>query len=151
PIEGSLRQQAKAAGVMPSVVFPGFTNRPWEALCALDVFIMPSLNEGLPLALLEAMASGCCPIAMGVGGVPEVITRNDLGWLIDAGDCEKFYQAMEGAARSDPEALLGMGQRAREYVLSHFTAEALFAQHADLIEKSFQPGNGVAGWARSAH
>ncbi|HWP59912.1 MAG TPA: glycosyltransferase family 4 protein [Candidatus Acidoferrales bacterium] len=150
PIEQELERQAQAAGLDGRVLFPGFTERPWEAYPALDVFIMPSTNEGLPLALLEAMASGCCPIAMGVGGVPEVLTRPDVGWLVDPGDREGFYRAMESAARADPEGLRGMGERARGHVLSRFTARALFAKHADLIEGEFRRGTALVSASGNA-
>ena len=111
-----------------------FSDRPWEIYPAFDVFLMPSRNEGLPLALLEAMASGCCPIAMGVGGIPEVIADKSLGWLIPSGDCQGFAQAMVEAASSKPEDLQRIGTKARERVVTSFNAKSQFPEIVQFIK-----------------
>ena len=64
---------------------------------------MPSLNEGLPLALVEAMSCGCCPVATAVGGVPELVNIPELGWLVPQGDAAAFTAAMIDAASRTPE------------------------------------------------
>lgn len=138
PLEDMLKRQADQAGIGDRVLFPGFTHRPWEAYSAFDVFLMPSLNEGLPLALLEAMASECSPIAMGVGGVPEVVTHPNLGWLVRPGDRDGFLKAMETAAQSGAVALNEIGQRGRQHVLSHFKSQDQFLKHVTLIENEFE-------------
>jgi colanic acid/amylovoran biosynthesis glycosyltransferase len=104
-------------------MYPGF-----------DVFLMPSLLEGLPHALLEAMASGVPPIASRVGGIPEVITNANTGWLIPEGDRDGFLSAMAGAVACPAERLAQMGRRARARVLSNFDSDVLLGRLADLIE-----------------
>jgi len=94
---------------------------------------MPSQNEGLPLALVEAMASGCCPIATAVGGIPEVLTSPELGWLIGANDPRALTAAMADAASRGRDQLAVMGQRGREHVLTHFNAGLQFAMLGDII------------------
>ncbi len=132
--EQDFRVQATEAGVGHLVVFPGFTDRPWEVYPAFDVFIMPSLNEGLPLALLEAMASGCPPIAMEVGGVPEVVSDPSFGWVVPAASGKSFFAAMEAVVFQSAAELSAMGLKARQHVLSHFRAEEQFLKHAMLLE-----------------
>lgn len=134
PLSDNLKRMTNEAGLQDRVLFPGFTDRPWEAYPVLDVFVMPSLNEGLPLALLEAMACGCCPIGMGVAGVPEVITDPTVGWLIEPGDRVGFFEAMRAAAMMSPDELREMGQRAKEHVISRFDSRAQFSAHVNLIE-----------------
>jgi glycosyltransferase involved in cell wall biosynthesis len=124
----------KENGLEDSVKFPGSTERPWEIYPGFDVFLMPSLLEGLPHALLEAMASGCPPIATAVGGVPEIITSQDMGWLVDEGDSGGFLSAMRQAAECSTDELVEMGRRAREKVVSDFDGKLLLARLADLIE-----------------
>jgi len=115
-------------------IFSPFCDRPWEPLSALDVFVMPSLNEGLPLTLLEAMACGCCPVATAVGGIPEVVSSSELGWLVPAGNVDAFAAAMIDAASRTSEQRAAMGERAREHVLTNFNASVQFNILADIIE-----------------
>lgn len=115
-----------------------FTDRPWEIYPSLDVFLMPSRNEGLPLALLEAMASGCCPIAMGVGGIPEVLVDRSVGWLVSPGDFSGFALAMIEAARSTPEDLQRIGKSAREHVVASFNAKSQYPKMVQFINDQLQ-------------
>lgn len=88
--DGGLRQdlehQAQILGIADRTLFTGAVNdvRPW--LTAFDVFLLPSRSEGLPGALMEAMAMGCPVIATNVGGVSEVVA--EAGILVEAGDVE---------------------------------------------------------------
>ena len=120
PERATLEQLVVAKGLSGRVRFPGFSDRPWEAFCGLDVFVMPSRVEGLPLALVEAMACGCCPIAMGVSGIPEVIRDPSLGWCVTPGDSEAFLRAMECAETATHEDLSYMACRTRDHVLQNF-------------------------------
>lgn len=58
----------------------------WQALAASDVFLLPSLYEGLPVALLEAMAAGCVPVASEIGSVREVVREGVNGFLVEPGN-----------------------------------------------------------------
>lgn len=146
PEKESLARAARAAGVAERVVFAGFCARPWEAYAGLDVFLLPSRDEALPLALLEAMACGCCPIAMGVGGVREALSDPAAGWLIPAGDRGRFVEAMDAAAGLVTERRAAMGRAAREHVAERFDAGRQYAALADLIEQD----GGAARRAESA-
>jgi glycosyltransferase involved in cell wall biosynthesis len=130
----SLQKAARASGFGDRILFPGFTNRPWEAYCGLDVFLLPSREEALPLSLLEAMACGCRPVAMGVGGVPEVLDGAGAGWLVPPGDLDGFLAGMDEATALDPEQQRERGQAARARVASHFNAAVQFEALAQIIE-----------------
>jgi glycosyltransferase involved in cell wall biosynthesis len=151
PDRDELRQQAAGLGVASQVLFPGFVERPWELYPAIDLFVMPSLNEGLPLALLEAMACGCCPIAMATAGIPEVITNPRLGWLVPSGDAEQFFRAMADAAQTDDGQRQATRTRARSCIVERFDARTQFAALADLVEGSpAARANGAHFQARAA-
>jgi glycosyltransferase involved in cell wall biosynthesis len=134
PSRQELVQLVKDNRLQDWVKFPGPTERPWEIYPAFDVFIMPSLLEGLPHALLEAMASECPPIASEVGGIPEIITNPNMGWLIPKGGRDGFLAAMAEAIRCPAQRLSEMGERARERVMSHFDSDVLLDRLANLIE-----------------
>lgn len=138
PMLSTLELMAYEAGVEDRIIFAGFCERPWEVYSAFDVFLMPSRNEGLPLALLEAMASNCCPIAMGVGGIPEVIENNGLGWLVKPGDENGFLTAMRRVVQSSSARLAEIGREARKHVVTHFNAGVQFTVLAEFIEKTGQ-------------
>jgi len=90
--DGALRAEldveAQRLGIAERVVFAGAVEdvRPW--LAAFDLFVLPSRSEGLPGALMEAMAMGCPVIASDVGGVSEVV--GDAGVLVEPGDVAEF-------------------------------------------------------------
>jgi glycosyltransferase involved in cell wall biosynthesis len=74
-----------------------------ELLCAFDVFALSSRFEGLPIAMLEAMAAHVPPVATRVGGIPEVVTDGRDGLLVEPGDPESLAAA---AARLLDDSLL---------------------------------------------
>jgi colanic acid/amylovoran biosynthesis glycosyltransferase len=106
-----------------------------------DVFCLPSLSEGLPVVLLEAMAMELPIVATRVAGVPELIAHGENGLLVDPGDHEALIAALEDLA-SNAARRAEMGREGRKTVLSGFLLErsasqlrALFAapeEHADL-------------------
>jgi len=136
PARSTLDALARSAGVADRVIFAGPTTAPQEIYAALDVFVMPSRSEGLPLALLEAMACGCAPIAMAVGGIPEVIGSPEIGWLVGAADRPAFLDAMSAAAALPLSGLAEIGDRARRHVAAHFDARTQFAEVARVIEET---------------
>ena len=134
PHRARLEQQAIELGLADHVIFTGHTDRPWEAHSAIDVFLMPSRFEGIGLALEEAMASECCPIAMGVGGVSDVISEPSVGWAVPPGDREAFLSAMQAVLELGAEGRAAMGMRARRHIMEHFAAAEQYGALADLIE-----------------
>jgi glycosyltransferase involved in cell wall biosynthesis len=136
PMASELQQTVQKQGLQERVAFAGRTDRPWEIYPAVDVLLMPSRVEGLPLGLLEAMACGSCPVAMGVGGIPEVITDPRLGWLIAAGDKVAFTVAVRDAVRATTEQRTAIGKRARAHVQEHFNAQVQFPLLASIIEEA---------------
>ncbi len=86
PKKSELCSQANSKGLDNEIIFTGFQKDIDRWLPALDVFVLPSLTEGTPMALLEAMSMGIPVIASAVGGVPGIIKNGVNGFLLDPGD-----------------------------------------------------------------
>jgi glycosyltransferase involved in cell wall biosynthesis len=97
PLEPDLRRMATEAGLGQSVRFEG-ERSPEEVarwMNAADVLCLPSVNEGVPNVLLEAMACGTPVVASGVGGIPEVVEPGKCGYLLVPGDPEALATALD--------------------------------------------------------
>jgi glycosyltransferase involved in cell wall biosynthesis len=96
--EGSLRaqleKQARQAGIAPALTWTGFCQEMPAFLAALDIYVQPSLNEGMPLSVLEAMAAGKAIVATRVGGNAEVIEHGASGLLVPPGSAQAIQAAL---------------------------------------------------------
>jgi glycosyltransferase involved in cell wall biosynthesis len=88
-----------------------------DLLSAADIFILPSYNEALPMALLEAMAWGLPIITTPVGGIPEIVTSNENGLLVLPGDLQQLASAMKSLIISE-DLRLRLGTNARSSVIN---------------------------------
>ena len=91
-------------------------------LRAADLFVLPSLWEGLPLALLEAMAAGTPVVATAVGGVPGVVQDGAMGRLAPPADADALAQAMIDSL-GYPDVAHSMAETARTYVQTTYGAD----------------------------
>ena len=125
PEEKSLRELATQLGIGDRLLLTGFRRDTASLYPILDVFCMPSHREGLPLALLEAMASGCAVAANGVGGIPEVVGRDgSCGLTLSLGDTENWVSALGDLLRN-PEKRKSLGDAARKKVNASFSREGM--------------------------
>jgi glycosyltransferase involved in cell wall biosynthesis len=112
PKRKELEDLTRSKGLEDKVVFTGFQSDVEEWLPALDVFVLPSLTEGTPMALLEAMSLGIPVIASAVGGVPSVVENGINGLLVDPGNyrglCEKIISIMKNQALREEMAIEGV-------------------------------------------
>lgn len=99
PRRQELEQHARARGIDDRVHFVGFQSDTSAWYQAMDAFVLPSLTEGTPMALLEAMAQGLPVVATSVGGVPAVVTHRENGLLVPPGDSDSLLAAMNEVAR----------------------------------------------------
>jgi glycosyltransferase involved in cell wall biosynthesis len=113
PLEAELTHQAADLGLAGRAAFVGSRHDVPELLPAFDVFALSSRFEGLPIALLEAMAAGLACVATSVGGIPEVITDGRDGLLVEPGDPDALAIAL-GKALSDDRLRAELGWRAAE-------------------------------------
>ncbi len=102
-----------------------------ELLRQLDLFVLPSLNEGISNTILEAMASGVPVIASRTGGNPELVTDGETGALFTPGDQAQLAGLMEKFLKDDPLRQI-TGKRARESVIQRFSMANMAAGYADV-------------------
>jgi glycosyltransferase involved in cell wall biosynthesis len=133
-LKDELLARAKASGLDGRFHLLGFTDRPWEAYSAFDVFVLSSRNEGLPFALIEAMACERCSIATSVGGVPEVLADSGAGWMVEPENPSQLAAAMHRALVTPAEQRIAMGRRARTHMTTHFDSRVQYATLADVLE-----------------
>jgi colanic acid/amylovoran biosynthesis glycosyltransferase len=114
-----------------------------EEILGARALVLPSFAEGLPVALLEAMALGRPVISTYVAGIPELVCAGENGWLVPAGNVEALVEAMRICLDSPTELLLHMGEAARKRVLSQHDvakeAEKLGKLFRRTVEASGQP------------
>lgn len=128
--DGELRGEAaarvKAYGLQERVTFTGFRQDVPNVLHSLDVYVLPSLWEGLSIAMLEALAMGKTALASAVDGNVEAITHEDNGLLIQPQDPEGLAQAIL-RVHQDRELAQRLGQQARQTVLQRFSLPVMVA------------------------
>jgi glycosyltransferase involved in cell wall biosynthesis len=105
-----------------------------------DVFLLPSLWEGMPNALLEAMACGCCCIASDAGGIPEVMTHGENGFLIPRSQLHRLGEAVLECLDLGVAERRQIGVAAREFVRSHFSLTQEQQNLQNIITKLVQHG-----------
>jgi glycosyltransferase involved in cell wall biosynthesis len=122
PERQALEARAVRLGISGQVRFLGVQPHVADVLAVMDIFVLPSITEGLPLALLEAMAATKPVIATAVGGIPEVITTGVNGMLVEREAVQPLADAIETLVTM-PGLRALYGERARATVLSRFTEE----------------------------
>ena len=122
PEEPVLRALAERLGIAEKCIFHPSTPDVTRVLSAIDIFVLPSLSEGLSNALMEAMACGCCVIASNVGGNPELVADGVTGMLFPSRDrsalVEKLTEAIGDAGRRQALAAAGAEKMRREFSLT---------------------------------
>ncbi|HKO99282.1 MAG TPA: N-acetyl-alpha-D-glucosaminyl L-malate synthase BshA [Pyrinomonadaceae bacterium] len=127
-------QRARDLGVAGECIFVGEQPKIPDYLSAADVLLLPSAQESFGLAALEAMACEVPVVASRVGGVPEVVTDGETGFLSGVGDIDKMAA---DAARllADKTLRCEMGKRARDSALSRYNTDIVIPQYIEFYEK----------------
>ena len=130
--EQELKKRISKLGLADSVCFHGFVSgdKKNQLLQDAHVFILPSWNEGLPIAILEAMSYGCAIISTPVGGIPEVVKGN--GILVEPGNVEEIASAISRMA--DDAERTRMGGRSLEIVRAFYPEAVLSHLRAVYLE-----------------
>jgi sugar transferase (PEP-CTERM/EpsH1 system associated) len=128
-----------AAGLNSQVWLPGNRDDTAELLQMMDVFVLPSLGEGISNTILEAMATGIPVVASRVGGNPELVVEGQSGSLLEPGEPGRLAEILH-AYVSDPQRRQREGRGGRQRVEDRFTlarmADAYRAVYDDLLDRT---------------
>lgn len=135
-LEPKLKEQVHSLGLDDVIEFCGFSHDVAGFLGGLDVFVLPSDFEGLPLSLLEAIASGLPVVATAVDGVPQIVQNTGSGWLCPPDNAEALAAAMESAIASPDRG--DRGERARQLVAAGYSAARMAGDYDRLYRELLQ-------------
>lgn len=129
-----LEGQARELGIADRVLFTGYRRDAAALLDALDVFVLPSSIEGMPLVVLEAMARGKPVVATAVGGTGEAVLDGETGLLVPPGDPKRLATAI-GLLLADPGLAERLGRAGRDRARSHYSEEAMTQRILELYDE----------------
>ena len=118
------RERAVELGLADRVEIPGWVDSATVSglLATADIFVLPSHNEGLPVAILEAMGAGVPVVTTPVGAIPELVIADETGLLVPTGSAAALSEALAGLVKA-PELRIRLGNNARKRVEQHFRIE----------------------------
>ncbi len=145
PEEHTLRNLACKLGIEDRVQFAGFHRNVKPFLATADAFVLSSLWEGLPIAVLEAAAAGLPVVATDGHGTREAMRPNETGRVVPVGDVAALAEAMTQVMTMPLDHRLKMGENGREFVEKHFSLRAIVDQweslYCQLLEENPNPSH----------
>ncbi len=136
-LEGALKEHARSFGVEDKIIFMGERHDIPFLYKAMDIFVMPSLWEGAPLSLLDAMAAGLPSVVTSVGGMPEQLDNGSCGVIVPPGDSAALARAISGLVSDErrmKEYSAKCARRAREFYGSEGVAGKVEEIYTGLYE-----------------
>lgn len=120
PMLEQLQERVRSLGAERHFRFMGLVPNVSEFMQKVDILVRPSLTDGMPLTVLEAMACGVPCVASKVGGTPEILTDGGTGFLVEPKNIEQLSSRIS-ALLSDPRLRTAMGRRAREFAERYYS------------------------------
>jgi len=144
PDRGKLERLAQELGIEGHVVFTGSRADMPNVYASFDVFVLASLDEGLPMAVLEALASNRAVVATQVGAVPKVIVSGQTGMLVKAADVPGLADAILVLLRN-PELRARLGRNGSALVHKQFSSRVMSQEYLRLYEQLLSATGAVQG------
>ena len=135
--EAALREQAARLALGERVCFLGMRDDLGDLFRAMDLFVMPSLWEGLSLAMLSAMAAGLPVVATHVGGVPEVLGDDERGFVLPPGDAAALAERIAWC-HAHPAAAACAGTAGAAHVRANYSDAALVKRVEAVYERVYR-------------
>ena len=132
-LKDELQKLAFELGCGSSIHFIGHIDNMPEFYAAIDIFVLPSIAEGLPRTLIEAMASGVLCIATDAGGIPEIFNKGSCGLLVPPKDVNALADAMLKAANMPQQEKSAVISAAKEYIKKEYSHSVMIKR----IEKIY--------------
>ncbi|VAW53752.1 hypothetical protein MNBD_GAMMA05-1251 [hydrothermal vent metagenome] len=133
PQRSDIEKQIQQLHLAKHVTLLGKRNDIDKIHIGLDIYILPSLKEGLPMSLLEAMACGTASIATNVGDIASCVIDGDTGMLVEAGNSDAIYGAID-ALISSPEKRKNIARAGNQIIGKKFSNEKMIQTHAELYK-----------------
>jgi len=140
PMKEELYSMMEDHGLKERVLFLGFRDDVAQLLEAMDIFVLCSKSEGLPITLIEAMASGKAIVASRVGGIPEVIKDGVNGILISPDNPTELAEALVGLI-NDPTKRVRLGTKAKETFYDRFTLQSMLRSYEEVYTDTLDRPN----------
>ncbi|UCD29085.1 MAG: glycosyltransferase [Planctomycetota bacterium] len=137
PMENNLRTQIRTAGLDQVVHLPGFQKNIDKILAAADLFVLPSLMEGMPIAILEAYAAEKPVIATAVGGSVEAVEHNHSGLLVPPNDADSMASAIVRCL-SDESLRNRLARDGRSWAEKRFSVDVVAQKYETLYERLYR-------------
>jgi glycosyltransferase involved in cell wall biosynthesis len=134
PMKGELINQVNKLGIEDKVVFRNSTPQVARHLAIMDIFVMPTLQEGLGLSIIEAMAMSRPVIAFDVAGVKTLIKDNLTGLLVPLRDTTALKDAIERLFK-DRELARRLAENGKKLILENFTVESMVKDVEELYKE----------------
>jgi glycosyltransferase involved in cell wall biosynthesis len=134
PERNKLEGLVRKLKIEDSVVFAGERHDMPEVYASLDIVVLPSLSEGMPMSILEAMAAGKPIVASSVGAIPSVVLPDQTGLLIEPGDLVGLRAAMERLL-SDPELRTRLGEEGQTMINRHYSADVMAHKYLHVYQR----------------
>jgi glycosyltransferase involved in cell wall biosynthesis len=133
PLKNELGDYAETLGIQESAIFTGSRRDVPSLLAAMDLFVLPSLWEGLSISLIESMAAGKPVITTDIAPIREVVNTDKVGILVPPKNSKTLAEAIERLLRNKNLAER-LGMAARERVFSTFNIETTIRRYTDIFE-----------------
>lgn len=143
PERSAVVYRAEQLGVKDDTIFVGKQANIADYLGVSHVFLLPSELESFGLAALEALACEVPVIATRIGGIPEVVSDGETGFLSDVGDVDKMSEDTLRLLK-DEDMRFGFGQRGREQAITRYGSEKIIPQYISFYEKVVQKAESAA-------
>jgi glycosyltransferase involved in cell wall biosynthesis len=131
---GSIERKAIESGLRERVLMPGYRSDARDYLTYFHAFVLPSLTEGLPVTLLEAMQAGIPIIATNVGGIPDVLDNGSCGLLVEPCKADLIAEALSTIIHNGSD-VRQMADRAYQRVKNSYSARAMAEEYSNIYEK----------------
>lgn len=143
PDRAAIQSMVRNFGLQSHVLLAGQRHDMPAVYAAMDIFVLPSLNEGLPMTVLEAMASARPVIATRVGAVPCVVRDGETGLLVEPRDAAGLATAISRLL-ADPDLGRRLGVRAREWVQQNYSSDAMARKYRQMYDEVLAGANNAS-------
>ena len=135
PLENELKSQVKSLGLISKVKFAGWVDDTFSFMKSIDIFVMPSIREGCPIALLEALVLKKPVVASRIDGIVDIIDDGKNGLLVDTANPRQFSKAILSFC-VNPEMAILMGENGYNRVVLDFSLSKEMSQFKDLYNQA---------------